>query len=72
MFVQLLELLWDGMQRAVGFFRGIEIVSGVSVWTVICCSFVLAVVITGLVNVVKIGSLSSRAISSHRKKGDDE
>ena len=59
------------MQRAVGFFRSIEIVSGVSVWTVICCSFVLAVVITGLVNVVKIGSLSSRAISSHRKKGDD-
>lgn len=71
MFVQLLELLWDGMQRAVGFFRGIEVVSGVSVWTVICCSFVLAVVITGLVNVVRIGSLSSRAISSHRKKGDD-
>ena len=71
MFVQLLGLLWDGMQRAVGFFRSIEIVSGVSVWTVICCSFVLAVVITGLVNVVKIGSLSSRAISSHRKKGDD-
>ena len=71
MFVQLLDLLWDGMQRAVGFFRGIEVVSGVSVWTVICCSFVLAVVITGLVNVVKIGSLSSRAISSHRKKGDD-
>lgn len=71
MFIQLLELLWDGMQRAVGFFRGIEIVSGVSVWTVICCSFVLAVVITGLVNVVRIGSLSSRAISSHRKKGDD-
>lgn len=71
MFVQLLDLLWDGMQRAVGFFRGIDIVSGVSVWTVICCSFVLAVVITGLVNVVKIGSLSSRAISSHRKKGDD-
>lgn len=71
MFVQLLDLLWDGMQRAVGFFRGIEIISGVSVWTVICCSFVLAVVITGLVNVVKIGSLSSRAISSHRKKGDD-
>lgn len=71
MFVQLLDLLWDGMQRAVGFFRGIEIVSGVSVWTVICCSFVLAVVITGLVNVVRIGSLSSRAISSHRKKGDD-
>lgn len=71
MFVQLLDLLWDGMQRAVGFFRSIEIVSGVSVWTVICCSFVLAVVITGLVNVVKIGSLSSRAISSHRKKGDD-
>lgn len=71
MFVQLLDLLWDGMQRAVGFFRGIEIVSGVSLWTVICCSFVLAVVITGLVNVVRIGSLSSRAISSHRKKGDD-
>lgn len=71
MFVQLLDLLWDGMQRAVGFFRGIEIISGVSVWTVICCSFVLAVVITGLVNVVRIGSLSSRAISSHRKKGDD-
>lgn len=71
MFVQLLELLWDGMQRAVGFFRGIEVVSGVSVWTIICCSFVLAVVITGLVNVVRIGSLSSRAISSHRKKGDD-
>lgn len=71
MFVQLLDLLWDGMQRAVGFFRGIEIISGVSVWTVLCCSFVLAVVITGLVNVVRIGSLSSRAISSHRKKGDD-
>ena len=71
MFVQLLDLLWDGMQRSVGFFRGIEIISGVSVWTVICCSFVLAVVITGLVNVVRIGSLSSRAISSHRKKGDD-
>ena len=71
MFVQLLDLLWGGMQRAVGFFRGIEIVSGVSLWTVICCSFVLAVVITGLVNVVRIGSLSSRAISSHRKKGDD-
>lgn len=71
MFVQLLDLLWDGMQRAVGFFRGIEIASGVSLWTVICCSFVLAVVITGLVNVVRIGSLSSRAISSHRKKGDD-
>lgn len=71
MFVQLLELLWDGMQRAVDFFRDIEIVSGVSLWTVICCSFVLAVVITGLVNVVRIGSLSSRAISSHRKKGDD-
>lgn len=71
MFVQLLDLLWDGMQRAVGFFRGIEILSGVSVWTVICCSFVLAVVITGLVNVVRIGSLSSRAISSSRKKGDD-
>ena len=43
MFFQLLDLLWDGMQRAVGFFRGIEIISGVSVWTVICCSFVLAV-----------------------------
>ena len=71
MFFQLLDLLWDGMQRAVGFFRGIEIISGVSLWTVICCSFVLAVVITGLVNVVRIGSLSSRAISSHRKKGDD-
>lgn len=71
MFLQLLDLIWDGMQRAVGFFRGIEIVSGVSLWTVICCSFVLAVVITGLVNVVRIGSLSSRAISSHRKKGDD-
>ena len=71
MFVQLLDLLWDGMQRAVGFFCGIEIIFGVLVWIVFCCFFVFVVVIIGLVNVVWIGSLSSRAISSHRKKGDD-
>mgnify|MGYP006928631572 CR=1 FL=1 len=72
MFVDCLDLIWDGMSQAVGFFRSVQIVSGVSVWTVLCCTFVLSVVIAGLVNVVRIGGLSARAISSRRRKGDDD
>ncbi len=75
MFVQLIDMLFTGMGKAVDFFRSIEVVSGVSVWTVLCCCFVMSVVITGLLNVVRIGSVTSRAIStarSRRQKGDDD
>lgn len=72
MFLQLLGFIWDGMEEVVCFFKRVQISSGVSLWTILCCCFVLSVVIAGLVNVVRIGGLSARAISSRRRKGDDD
>ncbi len=73
MFAQLLDQLFLGMGHAVDFFKSVEVVSGVSVWMVLCCCIVMSVVITGLINVVRIGGVTSRAISTVRshRKGDD-
>lgn len=69
MFLSCLEFIWDGMAHAVGFFRSIEIASGVTLWTVLCCFIILSVLIVGLINVVHAGSTSK---SPRRRRKDDE
>lgn len=66
MFLELIDLIFDGMAHGVKFLRDVKISGSVSVWTIICCSFVFSVLISGLINVVKIGGLTSRAISARR------
>lgn len=71
MFAQLLDQLFLGMGHAVDFFKSVEVVSGVSVWMVLCCCIVMSVVITGLINVVRIGFVTSPSNHAARAARDD-
>lgn len=71
MVMQIFEMLLDGMMHGVDFLRTVELTSGVSLWSFILTTFIVSIVISGVVNVVKIGSVRGGRRSSRSSKSDD-
>ncbi len=68
MIQQLVDILLDGMEHAIGFLKAVELSPGINLWTITMSAFIMAVVIKGLINVVGIGGMrSGRSVGKSRK-----